>query len=1405
MARGVELATAYVSLAVSADGIGAQVAKQFAQVDRVAEDTGKRAGKTLSNAFGGSTKMDLSQIRSEVDKTQRAVDTASKTTEAARHRESQAALLVEQRTKELASAVNKYGSDSSQAIAKERALSDAKFKLSGESLKAVAAQEQQKRAQEQLTKSARDLQKAESDAADGSKSLWQKLGSAIRNPFASLSAQARAAGEDAGRQMGSGMQEPLLSGARSAFTRVVGLAGTLGIGLSVGSVIGKTLSSGMDRYINIENSQAKLKALGNSAQDVKLIMDGALSAVKGTAFGLGDAVNVAASAVAAGIKPGAELNKTLQTIANTSAVAGTGMQDVGMVFMQVAAKGKADAGDLQQLADRGIPAMSLLSNALGKPREEVAKMVSKGKIDFKTFQDAMAKGMSPEAAKTMGNTLQGSMDNAKTAMARFGASVMEVFGPSLKIMFDRSSVMFDNLGKKLPGVIQGFKELGSWAAETFGPALKPVFDLAVAAFGELEKKFPAMIQGFKDMGVWISNNKAWLEPLVGVFGAVIAAVMLYKATVFAVELPLKIAAAAQIAWNAAMSLNPIGLVVVAIAALVAGLIYAYTHSETFRNVVTGAWNGIRDAAMVVWTWMSTVLWPGIVGVWNSISGGAQQMGTGVTSTWDKVTDGIRTAWNAITGVFMAGWNWISGVFLAGWNLIETWLVRPFLAYLNFVFQFWATIAGFLMTWVTWFGGVFASAWGVIQIILMVPMRLAQIGMQVVWDGIRTIFTVAWNWVSGVFMGWWRTIEPIMMAVLALVVAGVRFYFNTVIGIYIWLWGWISGTFMGWYRTLSDLINGVMWTVVNFVTKRWDEVRDLFTNLWNWVNTQFRTWWNGFTDLMRGPIDLAKKVIDGILDGIKTSFDTAVKGIGVIWGGIKAAVREPVVISVKVGNALVGGFNTVARWLKIPEAPLIPDVPAFQSGGRIDLPWSAANRDPYLGMTNSGNLFRFEGEEGIVNRSSMQSLDRNHPGAFDYINATGKLPGFAYGGRLVWPTASHALSPNYNGHSGIDIPVPIGTPMMAAKDGTVVYSGWGRGYGNAVFMNFDDGSTGVYGHGTGSTVPVGTHVLAGDVIGLSNTTGRSTGPHVHFEIAPGGRFGVSSNRDTTLAWLGGAAAAGQSASGDGRSIFDPIGMAKGLFNKAMAGLSDIADSPFGNLVKGIPKALMDGLINKVTSLGSALFGSGNPVTGSRHDVAFALMQAGRALGANRQAMKIALMTVAQESDFTPDFSPDENGDLGLFQNRGYRGDGTPNQLNDPMYSLRGFLFGINGTKDGHIRGLYDNPNWMNMPLGAAAQWVQVSAFPSYYDKHAGEAEKLLNEFAYERGTLSATPGVHLVGEKGPELVNFRGGEKVYSNRRTQELLSGSNGVTIENVTLKVAEDVSPSRVAEALAWELGRVL
>ena len=104
----------------------------------------------------------------------------------------------------------------------------------------------------------------------------------------------------------------------------------------------------------------------------------------------------------------------------------------------------------------------------------------------------------------------------------------------------------------------------------------------------------------------------------------------------------------------------------------------------------------------------------------------------------------------------------------------------------------------------------------------------------------------------------------------------------------------------------------------------------------------------------------------------------------------------------------------------------------------------------------------------------------------------------FGGRL------DPITGQRDGHTGMDLAVPTGTPIRAALDGTVKIATYNSSYGNYVTIDHGNGLVTLYAHNSRLLVRPGQVVQAGDVVSLSGATGRVTGPHLHFEVRLNGQ-------------------------------------------------------------------------------------------------------------------------------------------------------------------------------------------------------------------------------------------------------------------------------------------------------------
>lgn len=129
----------------------------------------------------------------------------------------------------------------------------------------------------------------------------------------------------------------------------------------------------------------------------------------------------------------------------------------------------------------------------------------------------------------------------------------------------------------------------------------------------------------------------------------------------------------------------------------------------------------------------------------------------------------------------------------------------------------------------------------------------------------------------------------------------------------------------------------------------------------------------------------------------------------------------------------------------------------------------------------------------ANEPAAQSADSGYTAPVD--GATTTTPYRAAGGS--WASGYH---------TGVDFAAASGTTVKSVGPGTVVSAGWAGSYGNEVVIKHDDGQYSQYGHLSSLSVSAGQRVAGGDQIGLSGSTGNSTGPHLHFEIRTGPSYG-----------------------------------------------------------------------------------------------------------------------------------------------------------------------------------------------------------------------------------------------------------------------------------------------------------
>ena len=175
---------------------------------------------------------------------------------------------------------------------------------------------------------------------------------------------------------------------------------------------------------------------------------------------------------------------------------------------------------------------------------------------------------------------------------------------------------------------------------------------------------------------------------------------------------------------------------------------------------------------------------------------------------------------------------------------------------------------------------------------------------------------------------------------------------------------------------------------------------------------------------------------------------------------------------------------------------------MERGVSGDAPEALAEADPEPVRTSTGTPSR-RGTPAVARREEPPSRSRSvsRPMA-------GARPRVATQGLLDWPLKGVLYGrfgkKGREPHDGIDLAAPSGTPVKTAQEGTVLYAGEQRGYGNIVIVEHSDRLITLYAHNRELRVRTGQRVLRGQVIATVGESGKTSGPHLHFEVRLDGK-------------------------------------------------------------------------------------------------------------------------------------------------------------------------------------------------------------------------------------------------------------------------------------------------------------
>lgn len=743
-------------------------------------------------------------------------------------------------------------------------------------------------------------------------------------------------------------------------TSILDIAKGVGVFKLVDSAVGlvrNSLDGAIDRFDTLNKYPVVMQALGYSASDVDKSMAKLSKGIDGLPTSLNEIVSntqqlaISTGSLTKGTDTAIALNNAFLASGASTADASRGMQQ----YVQMLSKGTVDMQSWRSIQETMPVAMDKVAKSFKDQGvnsvSELYDALQSGKITFDDFNSRLIKlndgvGGFAELAKKNSAGIKTSFSNVKTAVVKGLANVLSAIDNGMK-------------SAGLGSIAQNFDKLKT--------VVNQVFSAITKAIPPVISVIARIIATFKTLFEFVNQNKDWIAPLVAGITAGITAYKLWKGAITAWNTVTKIATGVQAAFNAVMDANPIMLIVIAIAAVVAGLVYFFTQTKAgqqiwsnFVKFLSAAWQSLVKVSKDVWdnitkAWDSAVKW--FSDTWNNIKNGAKGLWDGTIQGAKDAVDSVKNAWNGIKEWFANLWKGTTSGLSSAWDSVTTTLA-PFVETIKTIFQpmleFFSGLWDQVKT-------IFSSAWEIIKTVVMGPVLLLidlitgdfnqfkedfAMLWQTLFTNIQTLVSTFVQIVVGFFTAWGQTVSNIWTTVVNTVqslwgafttwvinmaksiVDGIVNGWNSFKQGTVDLWNatiqWVKDTWASFKQWVIDSANAI----VNGVKQGWENLKQGTIDLWNGMIEGLKGIWDGLkqsvSDLIDNVkttfnnlkninlLDIGKAIIDGFVKGLKQKWEDGMKFISGIGDWIrehKGPIRKDRKLLTPAGNAIMTGLNS----------------------------------------------------------------------------------------------------------------------------------------------------------------------------------------------------------------------------------------------------------------------------------------------------------------------------------------------------------------------------------------------------------------------------------------------------------------------------------------------------------------
>lgn len=717
----------------------------------------------------------------------------------------------------------------------------------------------------------------------------------------------------------------------------------------IGSNMVSALGNGLTGWIDdAKATQKAMNALRNTmdftgtGKDFDYLSNRMAQVAKDTNANTEDALKLGSTFIGLGDNAQKAGDKVESIIKANQAFGGTGEQLKGVVqaYSQMSAAGKVSAENINQLTDN--------NTALGAALKKTVMDMNPALKQYGSFAAASEKGaitvdMLDGALAKLGKAGGGSVETIDDAMASLNETISLALLPILEALTPPITAVLNAIADRVPTIVGYISDLVAWFQSLFEAigdsgaldmlggawnALIDIFKLVGGIIADLLNDFGLLSKDSKDSSEvidvladaflqasghiesflttirnaikWVTESEVRMNVLKGVIVAIGATFAAFKIgdgvfaaiTAFSkMQKVIRETAAAFKLLTAAFAANWVVILIAAISALVAGLVYFFTKTEqgqkmwanftkflsdTMNNIVEffkNSWNAITDSASSVvdniksffngiGDWFAN-LWQGIVdtakGIWD-----------GLVAIFEFYVESYKTIFTGLGEFFSGLWDAVSNAASTAWNNIVNWGSNAW----SGVEGVWSGIAGF-----------FQGVWN--QVALAASNAWNQIvnWASNAWNRVVGV----WNRVAGWFSGIFSQVSNVVANAFNQVAAWAANGFNRIVGVF----GRIGDWFAGVFNSVANVVANVFGQFYNFAANAFNNIVNVF---------------NGIVGFFSRIFDNIANIANSVFGGIAKTINSITSAVNGVAGKIKGFFGGSMVAELREINMSAAGMN-----------------------------------------------------------------------------------------------------------------------------------------------------------------------------------------------------------------------------------------------------------------------------------------------------------------------------------------------------------------------------------------------------------------------------------------------------------------------------------------------------------------